>query len=172
MAGPRVYPLLDYTRVTRQPKKIHDFLGMRFKNGLDLPGLTVGGIVGIIVCVAISAVLLALTGGNPFMVGWGLGAGAGSGIGVYFITAFRIRDTTTPLEMGLNWVIGTIVQPQRLSGFSKDRDPTHIHWVGILWHPTDETWRTTRLAAEGWAKYRKQRERRAMETSTNQEEES
>lgn len=172
MVGPRVFPLLDYTRVTRQPKKIHNFLGKNFKNGLDLPGLAVGGSLGAIVCIVISAALYFLSGKNPFMIGWGIGAGAGVGVGAYFVTSLRIRDTTTPLEMGLNWVIGTLVQPQSLSGFSKDRDPTFLHWQIILWHPTDESWRATRLAAEGWARYRKERERRANEIQTNQEEES
>lgn len=158
----RPYPVQDYTRVIKQPKRMHRVFWFTVKSGINMWAFYVSLGVATATTAGISAILLGLFNGNPFVVGGGLLGGVAMGIGTYIAMSYRVRGISTPIEIAVNWIVGTIVQPKKLEGFSRDRDPAHVHWQVILWKPTDESWEATRQAAWTWAEYRR---RKAEESS-------
>lgn len=153
----RPYPVQDYTRVIKQPKRMHRVFWFTVKSGVNMWAFYVGLVVAIVITVSSSALFLALADGNPFVVGGGILTGIAVGTGAYIAMSYRIRGINTPAEVALNWVLGTLLQPRRLEGFSRDREPIHIQWQVILWKPTDEAWEATRQAAWKFAEYRRRK---------------
>ncbi|GAB3622701.1 hypothetical protein GCM10027418_07830 [Mariniluteicoccus endophyticus] len=128
----------DYTRLKQRENKLWEFGGIAIPGGLSTVRAAVAG-VGFIVLVGFGGLLAQLTDNVWLGVG-GLVVGMVAALIGYAVAGRESPDRMTLGQRTAVLFDYLFAQPRRISGFSRDAEPDHIHWRAIVWEPTSPEW--------------------------------
>lgn len=131
----------DYTRLKQRENKLWEFGGIAIPGGVSTVRAGVAAAILALV-VGAGALVAQLTGVIWFGVG-GVVLGVIAAIAGYVVAGRHSPDRMTLAQRTAVLLDYALLQPRRISGFSRDAEPDTIHWRAIVWEPTSPEWLIT-----------------------------